>query len=243
MVENRDQFAVGGRARAAYTTKMMKFWSALTVALTSVIVAAPAADAQSAFFSYSGFPSSAITPGSSFTVNVNITFTGGGNISNLAGFSYWMWQSAGSGNPFAITNRNVTGSIFTDLQSGSLQYPQQMTPINRNPDGTTNQTDLGALFGNGQSAQGSGTYFVASLTFSVSNAFMGSYTISNTTSATPGVGGRFSVITDSDGDTFPIAASPFTISVIPEPSTIALLGAGAGLLFAGGTRSRRRARR
>jgi hypothetical protein len=210
---------------------MKKLFVIAAIAAATVLTGAPRASAQSASFSYVGVPVDPMLPGGSFTVEVFINFTSGGNIDNLGGFSYWMWQSAGTGFPVAIINRDVTNppfgfqSIFTDLQSG-LAYPQIMDPINRNPNGTTNSTDLGALYNLNLSPQPSGTYWVARLTFSV-GAFIGpSYTIGNTTQATPGVGGRFSVITDSDGDTFPIAFSPFSIAVIPEPSTFALLGLG-----------------
>jgi hypothetical protein len=219
---------------------MKKLILVAAVAAAFVITGAPRASAQSAFFTFTGVPTS-VTPGSSFTIGLNVTFQSGGNINNLAGFSYWMWQSAGTTSPFpfALTARNVAGSLFTDLQSGAM-FPQPMTPINRNMDGTTNQTDLGALFNsNGGSPQPSGTYFVANLTFSVAaNAVNGAYTIANTTQATPNVGGRFSVITDNDGDTFGIAASPFNITVVPEPSTFALLG--IGLVSAGAAAYRRR---
>jgi hypothetical protein len=212
---------------------------AAAILFSSFSGVAPHAAAQSAFFQYSGVPSS-VTPGSSFTIGVHIVYTAGGNISNLAGLSYWMWQSAGTGNPFSITNRDVSGSVFTDLQSGNLQYPQRLTPINRNPDGTTNQTDLGALAAIGQPL-GNGTYFVANLTFSLSSSFVpGNYTISNTTEPTPGVGGRFSVIVDTDGDTFAIAASPLTFNVIPEPGTGALVAVGLVSLGAAGWRRRNR---
>jgi hypothetical protein len=221
-------FSIGSRSGTGYKTAMKKHLLLSMLAVGLIVGTASPVNAQSAFFTYTGVPTN-LTPGGSFTIGVNITFTAGGNINNLAGFSYWMWQPSGANFPFAITNRNVTGSIFTDLQSSGLQYPQPMTPINRNPDGSTNGTDLGALFAGSSTPQPNGTYFVANLTFSISNDFMpGSYSISNTTQATPGVGGRFSVITDSDGDTFAIAASPFNITVlgIPEPSTYALLGMG-----------------
>ncbi len=207
---------------------MKKLLMIAAIAVATVITGAPRASAQSANFSYAGIPAGPIVPGGSFTVDVFINFTSGGAINNLGGFSYWMWQSAGAGFPFAITNRDVTNppagftSIFTDLQSG-LTYPQIMDPINRNPNGTTNGTDLGALYNISLAPQPSGTYFVAHLTFSVGAGTL-PYTIGNTTQATPGVGGRFSVITDSEGDTFPIAFSPF--SIVPEPSAFMLFGVG-----------------
>jgi hypothetical protein len=50
----------------------------------------------------------------------------------------------------------------------------------------------------------------------------GIYTIGNTTAATPGVGPRASLWTDIEGDTAPIAASSFTISVMPFAPTRAV---------------------
>ena len=74
----------------------------------------------------------------------------------------------------------------------------------------------------------SGSYFIAHITMSLgAGAPLGSYTIGNTTSLTPMVGGRISVINDSNGNTAPIAASNFTIEVVPEPSTFALLATTA----------------
>jgi hypothetical protein len=191
-------------------------------------------------FTYTGVPVAPLAPGASFTVQVSLQVVTGGTVGDLSGLSYW-WsqQTAGPNFPFSITARNVTGSLFTDLQSG-LVFPQIIDPINRNPSGTTTSTDLGALIAIGTPGQPSGTYFIAALTFQVDPAAApGSYILRNTTSTTPGVGGRISVWNDSEGDTAPIAASPFTITVIPEPSSIALLC--VGLVSAGALAYRRRA--
>lgn len=205
---------------------MKKLLVIAAIALATAITGAPRLFAQSASFTYSGVPTGALAPGATFTIQVSLVFTAGGSIMNLNGLSYWMaQQSPTSGFAFSITNRNASGSLFTDLQSPGLTYPQVMDPINRNQNGTQTSTDLGAL---SQTGQPNGTYFIAALTFQIaSNAAPGTYTIRNTTSTTPGVGGRISVINDSNGNTFAIAASPFNITIVPEPSTFALLGFGA----------------
>jgi hypothetical protein len=128
------------------------------------------------------------------------------------------------------------------LQSPGLVVPQVMDLINRNPNGTQTSTDLGALINGAFPGQASGTYFIASLTFQVlASAAPGNYILRNTTSTTPTVGGRVSVWNDEKGDTAPIAASPFTVVVVPEPSSIALLC--VGLMSAGALAYRRRAAR
>ena len=102
--------------------------------------------------------------------------------------------------PFAITIRDATGGAFIPDR---VVFPQVLDPISRNSDGTPTATDLG-----GQSAAAplsSGTYFIYNLTFSLAaNALPGNYTIGSTTSSVPGVGGRYSVISDLSGNnTFP----------------------------------------
>ena len=108
-----------------------------------------------------------------------------------------------------------------------LSFPQVLDPINRNPGGPPNQvnTDLGGL---ALAPLPSGTYFITNLTFAVAaNALPGNYTIGNTTSTIPGVGGRISVIDDQNGNTINMAASNFDIAVVPEPSAFALLATSA----------------
>ena len=148
------------------------------------------------------------SPGSSFTFSINIAFTPGGNISNLEGLSYWFQQKTPAGSPFnfAITLRDASGSMFTDLQT-NLSYPQNLNPANAN--------DLGALINNMNAPLGAGTYFVANITVSISNtAAPGEYVLDNVLA-----GGKISVITDSFGHTFAIPEADYTIDVVPEPAT------------------------
>ena len=196
---------------------MKKLLLIVAIGLTCALTGMPCASGQSAQFVYSNFSGNP-TPGSSFSFDITLNFTVGGSVANLNGLSYWMYEvtSPGGGSNLAITLRGVTGSLFTDLQSTSLTYPQNLNPINRNANGTQNNTDLGALSSN---SLPSGSYFIAHITIAISaNALPGMYTIGNTTVATPGVGGRISVITDDQGTTFPIMASNFSFE-IPEPST------------------------
>ena len=77
---------------------------------------------QTAAFSYddgNGVPDAGtVVAGSSFTFAINLAFTSGGSVSNLEGVSYWLQQSNPSGPfSFSISNRDATGSPFTDLSN------------------------------------------------------------------------------------------------------------------------------
>jgi hypothetical protein len=190
----------------------------LLIAIALVLTGLGAAQAQTALFIYNdgnGLPDSGTyTPGSSFTFNISLAFTSGGSITNLDGLSYWLRQSMPSiaPFPFSVTLRDVTGSMFTDLQTPGLTYPQSLNPVNAN--------DLGAAIPvgmpPGSEAVGNGTYFIAAITVSIplDAPTTGTFVLSNTTS-----GPKTSVISDSFGNTFAIPETDYTITMIPEPAT------------------------
>jgi hypothetical protein len=185
--------------------------------------------AQTASFVYNnGVNFGTYTPGSSFTFSISLVFVPGGTIANLEGLSYFFQQNNVAPYNFSITNRDVTGSMFTDLQT-NLSYPQNLAPANPN--------DLGAGLPVGQAGLGANTYFIANITIAISpTAALGSYTIQNVVT-----GGKAAVIDDTSGDTFRIPASTFTITIVPEPTSIALLVLGSLGVLALVLRNRRRA--
>ena len=186
--------------------------------LLSIFASVSVSKAQTALFIYndgSGTPNAGTyTPGSTFTFSINLGFVPGGSIVNLDGLSYWFQQSfpTMAPFPFSITLRDTTGSIFTDLQTPGLTYPQNLNPVNAN--------DLGAAIPvgtpPGSEAVGAGTYLIAAITVSipVTAPVTGTFIISNTTS-----GPKTSVISDSMGHTFAIPEADYIITMIPEPAT------------------------
>ena len=203
------------------------------VALAGAFISTDRVSAQTAFFTYQNVPATA-TPGSSFIFDITLNFTAGGSLIDVAGLSYWLYQSAGPGFSLQITLRDSgtdpftggNGSPFQDLQS-NLAYPQTLDPINRNPNGTQTSTDMGALLSLNSPTPGlpNGSYLVAHITLSIlASAAPGTYTVGNTVAGIPNVGGRISVVNDSNGTTAPLQARNFSFQVVPEPSTFALFG-------------------
>jgi hypothetical protein len=198
---------------------MKKHLLAAAAALTCTFGAIAVSSGQTAVFTYNDGVgvgnAGSYTPGSSFTFSITLGFTPGGSIANLEGLSYWLEQQSPAGSPFnfAITLRDVTGSQFTDLQTPGLTYPQAMAP--------QETKDLGALLPT-TPGLGAGSYFIANITVSIDPAAAaGTYVLRNVIS-----GGRTSVITDDGGHTFAIPQATYTITVVPEPGTLALCFAG-----------------
>ncbi|MDQ6765776.1 MAG: PEP-CTERM sorting domain-containing protein [Verrucomicrobiota bacterium] len=194
---------------------MKKLLLIAAIALTGAFTGTPPVSAQSASFTYTGVPAN-VTPGSSFTFDITLNFTSGALV-NARALSYWLYQvsPASAPFPFAVTLRDATGSPFSMVSA--LTYPQNLAPITPGDFGGSSVNPLP-----------SGSYFIAHITLSIAaNAPAGLYTIGNTTAATPNVGGRISVIGDSAGNTAQIAPSNFSLRVVPEPGSVALIAMGA----------------
>lgn len=182
----------------------------------------PRVSAQSASFIFSPSGSNNVAPGSSITFAINLNVTTGGALNDVQGLTYF-FEDLNGGGPFffTITARDLTGSPFDDAINNSP--PGAFMPDPLDP---SNDRDLGAL---APAPLASGNYFIANLTVSTGSAPAGMYTIRTTNANLP----NKSTVTDSQGDSFDIPSANFTITVIPEPSTYALLSVaalGAGIM-------------
>lgn len=189
-------------------TSLKKSFLAVTSAFACTFAVVSGSSAQTANFVFddqNGPADAGSYPaGAHFTLAVSLSFAPGGNVANLEGLSYWFeQQSPLAPFHFSITNRDVTGSPFTFLQSPGLTYPQSLAP--------TNLSDLGGVTENG-AGFGPGTYFIANLTMSIApSAAPGTYILENTTNAS----GKHSVISDALGHTFGIPHASYTVTVVP----------------------------
>jgi PEP-CTERM motif len=154
-----------------------------------------------------------------FDITLSVANSGTDPVPSVTGLSYWFETSAVDNSYFTITSRNLSGSQFSD-------------PI-ADPSGDAivaggNAHDLGAVISNTNAPLPSNTsYFVATLTLQISPSTpAGVYTISTTTIASDN-GPKTSTVADGNFTRHDIAVATYTITVVPEPATMSLLGLGA----------------
>lgn len=203
---------------------MKKLLLVTALALTCAGMITPSANAQTAQFTFAPVGGLSVTQGGTFQFTINLNVTGlsgadpsGAGAQNINGLTYFLQQTSASPFPFSISGRDIGASPFTDLISTQAQV---FASPGNNIDTNGNERDLGAL---SENPMGNGNYFIATITLSIAaNATPGTYTIQSVTT-----GGRTAVFNDSNGDTSPIMPGSLTITVVPEPSTYALLAFGA----------------
>jgi hypothetical protein len=151
-----------------------------------------------------------------FTVEAFLTYSG----YSAYGFSLWLETVAGTQSFFHITSEEH----FVPFNAG-YTGPNEFIPIG---DGfSATQHDLSGE-PNPLTLVPPGTYDVERIHFSITNAAPGVYTFFTTTTEP-----RPSEVTDQDFKDNFLPLSSFTITVVPEPTTFALLaltGAGVALL-------------
>ena len=215
---------------------MKKLLLTAALALTCVSLISPRAHAQTGSFTFTAVSPLTITTNQAFVFDITLTVSGlvgGDNMApgaqDLAGLSYWLRQTSPAGAPFgfSITGRANTSaqgapsdSPFTDYIQGNALVTSSNAGNNL-VDADANERDLGALVTETDPPTflGNGTYFVARIT--LTPTAVGTYTIQSGT-----IGGRTSRFNDGNGDTADISPASLTITVVPEPSTYALLALG-----------------
>src|SRR3954463_8620427 len=220
----------------------------LSLACSFALGAAAFAQSQSIALFTSGSTtqtSGTFTSTGTFSLDVYVTFTG----FSASGLSFWLQTQTALAPAITITDEQYF--TFTDPEDGPS--PGSMTPFNNkgfthasgnntgmlsdrdlsnNPQtGTLTPGDLGAT-GADQTA---GTYKVATITFTLSGAPNGTFTLGTTT-----LNPKTSAVNDTAFAAHNLPAATYTVSIVPEPSTIACLVCGVGLLGATFIRRNRR---
>ncbi len=157
-----------------------------------------------------------------FSFDVYLSFTT--PPANVRGLSYWFEVPTALA-PF-ITITNETFFTFT---LGASAAPHSFNDASGADSGFLAETgDLGGVTSNQSSFAhvAPGIYKVASITFSLSGAPVGTYTLQSTT-----LSPKISAVTEDSGGNvltnFQMAQAFYTITVVPEPATLSLLGLGA----------------
>lgn len=159
------------------------------------------------------------TPGTQITLGINLTYAG----YSSPGYSLWL-EVANAVAPF-LNIVSHTNSTFTDPNNVN----PKPAPFNLAAGATagfmTEPNDQGGTT-NPNLPIAAGTYHVADITLSLdagASSLVGQTFTIATTTLTP----KISEVSDTDFNDNPIPRSVFTFTIVPEPSTLALVGVGA----------------
>jgi hypothetical protein len=157
-------------------------------------------------------------PGTTFSFDVLLTFSG----YNSTGLSFWLETATAFAGSLSITGVTY-GTTFPDATQTAPNPAQFNSTTGATPGNMTENRDLGSTINDFGNVPGPGTYFVAHITFSIgAGAAPGNYILQSTV-ASP----HTSEATSFDGTTFAdnnLPSAQYFISIVPEPTTLALIG-------------------
>jgi hypothetical protein len=167
-----------------------------------------------------GLSSITLTSGTtSFTLDVSSSWTG----YSSTGLSYWLQVPTSVASSFSLTNVTYFSPFSEGNQTGPLTalFNDALAADGASSGFTIETRDLGGTVPIGSPNATAGTYHDTSMTVNLNGLAPGTYTLESTIS-----GSRLSEQTDASfvGHNFPV--STFTITVVPEPATLSLLGLG-----------------
>ena len=152
-----------------------------------------------------------------FSFDVSLTFQG----YNSTGLSFWLETVNAFAGSLSITGVTY-GTTFPDATQ-NFPNPAPFTATSgASPGQMTETRDLGATLDPQGPSAGPGTYFVAHVTLTISGATPGSYILQSTV-----VSPHTSEATSFDGTNFAdndLPATQYMITIVPEPTTLALIG-------------------
>jgi PEP-CTERM motif-containing protein len=162
--------------------------------------------------------SGSYSPGSQFSFDVFLTFAG----YNSTGLSFWMETATAFAGSLSITGVTY-GTTFPDATNTAPNPANFNATAGASPGFMTETRDLGSTINDFGNVPGPGTYFVAHITFTIgAGAAPGNYILQSTVTSP-----HTSEATSFDGTTFAdnnLPAAQYMITIIPEPTTLALIG-------------------
>ena len=152
-----------------------------------------------------------------FSFDVSLTFSG----YNCPGLSFWLETVTAFAGSLSITGVTY-GTTFPDATQNFPNPAFFNATTGASPGQMTETRDLGSTLDPQGPSAGPGTYFVAHITFTLNNATPGSYILQSTVTSP-----HTSEATSFDGTNFADNSLPseqYLITIIPEPTTLALIG-------------------
>jgi PEP-CTERM motif len=157
--------------------------------------------------------------GDMFSFDVLLTFNG----YTSTGLSFWLETVNAFAGSLSIIG-STTGTVFPDPTQTTPNPANFNTPTGASPGFMTETRDLGSTANDFGNLPGPGTYFVAHVTFQIGiGATPGTYVLQSTTFSPHGSEATsFDQTTGfADND---LPAAQYLITIVPEPTTLALIG-------------------